>query len=218
MDFVLVLGPDIQDTDIQARVKKNWEFFLKKNQVFLAEKRRRLTWWPKLDWYKKSPRPCYLSWWRMVSVSFVSVEKYELQMRKNFRNFFHLFFAQKSQSEKTLTSFFSKNVAYETLVYYTKPWTLYLVSVLRNKGRKLKNSKNLRFIKTSFQKNHEAEFFLKIYFNEKVVKDSTHFLAWTKVFRISFQFWGKSVTNYEKLGNFTNFFFIPLFAQKIRNK
>ena len=119
-----------------------------------------------------------------------------------FEIFFIPFFAQKAQSEKTLTTFFRNKVAYETLVYYTKPWTLYLVSVLRNKGRKMKNSKNLRFFKTSFQKNHEAEFFLKIFFNEKVVKDFSHFLAPTKVFRISFQFWGKSVTNYEKMGNF----------------
>ena len=89
----------------------------------------------------------------MVSVSFVSVEKYELQMRKNFSTFFFIhFFAQKAQSEKRLTSLFSKNVAYETLVYYTKPWTLYLVSVLRNKGRKMKHSKTLRFFKTFFKK------------------------------------------------------------------
>ena len=140
----------------------------------------------------------------MFSVFFVSFEKYELQMRKKFSTFFFinffaqktksekkltpiltenvayetlvnytkpwtlhlilvlrknfskifssLFYAQKAQSGKFLTSFFSKNVAYETLVYYTKPWTLYLVSVLRNKGRKTKHSKNLRFFKTSFQK------------------------------------------------------------------
>ena len=42
MDSVFVLGPDIQDTDIQARVKKLRNFF-QKNQVFLAEKRRRHT-------------------------------------------------------------------------------------------------------------------------------------------------------------------------------
>ena len=82
----------------------------------------------------------------------------------------------------------------------------------------MKNSKNLRFFKTSFQKNNEAEFFLKIFFDEKVVKDSTQRLARTKVFRISFQFRGKSVTNYEKMGNFSNFFFVPLFAQKNRSK
>ena len=123
----------------------------------------------------------------MVSVSFVSVEKYELQIRKKISKFFHPFFAQKAQSEKRLTSFFNKNVAYETLVYYTKPWTLYLVSVLRNKGRKMKHSKNLLFFKT-FQKNQEAEFFLKNFFNEKVAKDSIQLLASTKVFRISFQF------------------------------
>ena len=36
-----VLGPDIQDTDIQARVKRL--NFFRKNQVFLAEKRTRHT-------------------------------------------------------------------------------------------------------------------------------------------------------------------------------
>ena len=137
---------------------------------------------------------------------------------KNFLIFFIPFFAQKAQSEKRLTSFFSKNVAYKTLLYYTKPWTLYLVSVLRNKGRKMKHSKNLRFFKTFLEKNQEAEFFWKFFFKEKVAKDSTQLLASTKVFRISFQFWGKSVTNYEKMGNFSNFFFIPLFAQKNRSK
>ena len=124
----------------------------------------------------------------MVSVSFVSVEKYELQLRKKLSKVFHPFFAQKAQSEKRLTSFFSKHVAYKTLVYYTKPWTLYLVSVLRNKGRKMKHSKNLRFFKPFFKKNQEAEFFLKKFFNEKVAKDFTQLLTRTKVFRISFQF------------------------------
>ena len=42
MDSVFVLRPDIQDTDIQAQVKKKRKFF-QKNQVFLAEKRRRHT-------------------------------------------------------------------------------------------------------------------------------------------------------------------------------
>ena len=124
----------------------------------------------------------------MVSVSFVSVEKYELQMRKKFSKFFHPLFCPKSAVGKKLTSFFSKNVAYKTLVYYTKPWTLYLVSVLRNKGRKMKHSKNLRFFKTFLEKKQEAEFFLKSFFNEKVAKDATQLLASTKVFRISFQF------------------------------
>ena len=107
---------------------------------------------------------------------FVSVENYELRMKKKF---FILFLMKKRSRKKFLTSFFSKKVAYKTLVLYTKPWTLYLVSVLRNKGRKMKNS---------FQKNHEAEFLLKIFFDEKVAKDSTQLLARTKVFHISFQF------------------------------
>ena len=137
---------------------------------------------------------------------------------KNFRNFFIPFFAQKAQSEKRLTSVFSKNVAYETLVYYTKPWTLYLVSVLRNEGRKMKHSKILRFFKTFFQKKPGSRILCEKFFHEKVAKDSTQLLARTKVFRMSFQFWGKSVTNYKKMGNFSNFFFIPLFAQNNRSK
>ena len=103
----------------------------------------------------------------MVSVSFVSVEKYELQMRKKIRNFFIPFFAQKAQSEKKLTSFFSKNVAYKTLVYYTKPWTLYLVSVLRIKGRKMKHSKNMRFFKTFFKKKLGSRILFEIFFQRK---------------------------------------------------
>ena len=104
----------------------------------------------------------------MVSVSFVSVEKYELQMKKKFLKFFHPFFCPKSAVGKKIdVIFLSKNKAYETLVYYTKPWTLYLVSVLRNKGRKMKHSKNLRFFKTFSEKNQEAEFFLKIFFQRK---------------------------------------------------
>ena len=87
MASVFVLGPDIQDTDIQAWVKKNWEFFLKKIKYFQQ----------------------------------------------------------------------------------------------KNEGVLL-DDENL----IGTKKNHEAEFFLKISSNEKVVKNSTQFLAWTKVFRISF--------------------------------
>ena len=43
MDSVFVLGPDIQNTDIQTQVKKKLEIFFQKNQVFSAEKRRRHT-------------------------------------------------------------------------------------------------------------------------------------------------------------------------------
>ena len=124
----------------------------------------------------------------MVSVSFVSVEKYELQLRKNFSKVFSSLYAQKAQSGKFLTSFFNKNVAYETLVNYIKPWTLYLVSVLRNKGRKMKHSKNLRFFKVSFQKKLGSRILFEDFFNEKVAKDSTQLLARTKDFPISFQF------------------------------
>ena len=58
----------------------------------------------------------------MASVSFVSFEKYELQMKKNFRNFFKSRFLPKKRSRKIfLTLFLGENVIYETLVYYTKP-------------------------------------------------------------------------------------------------
>ena len=72
---------------------------------------------------------------------------------KFFRHFFHPFFCPKKPSlKKILTPFLGENVAYETLVNYTKPWTLYLVLVLRNRGSNIKNSQKYRFFKTSFQK------------------------------------------------------------------
>ena len=51
--------------------------------------------------------------------------------KKIFEKFFVLFFAQKHRVWKKLTSFLSQNVPYETLVQFTKSWTLYSVSVLR---------------------------------------------------------------------------------------
>ena len=90
---------------------------------------------------------CCSSGKRTVSVSFFSFEKFELRMWKNFfEKIFVLFFAKKYQVRKhTLTAFLGQKVAYETLVKYTKPWTLYLVSVLINRRWKVKNSKNLHF-------------------------------------------------------------------------
>ena len=77
----------------------------------------------------------------MVPVSFVSFEKYELQMRKKFSTFFSSIFLHKKRGvKKILTPILSEKVAYETLVSYTKPWTLYLVLVLRNRGSNIKNS------------------------------------------------------------------------------
>ena len=125
----------------------------------------------------------------MVSVSFVSFEKYELLMRNSFSKFFSCLFLPKKQSRKTiLTSFSRENVDYKTLGYYTKPWTLYLVSVLRNRERNMKNSSNLRFFKTFFQRSHEAEsdFFDNFFFNENVPEESAQILARTKVFSYRF--------------------------------
>ena len=53
----------------------------------------------------------------MISVSFVSFEKYELQMKKKFEVFLNPFFCPKSEVEKNfLTPFLGENVIYETLV------------------------------------------------------------------------------------------------------
>ena len=135
---------------------------------------------------------------------------------KIFRHFFSSIFLPKKPSlKKILTPILSENVAYETLVYYTKPWTLYLVLVLRNRGSNIKKTvKNSVFSKVLFKKTMKPNFFRIFFFDENVAQELAQLLAAKKVFRISFQFWGKSVTNYEKLWNFSNFFFIPLFAQK----
>ena len=125
----------------------------------------------------------------MVSVSFVSVEKYELQMRKNFLTFFSSIFLPKKPSlKKILTPSLSENVAYETLVNYTKPWTLYLVLVLRNRGSIIKKTvKNSVFSKLLFKKTMKPNFF-QFFFDENVAQAPAQLLARTKVFRISFQF------------------------------
>ena len=111
----------------------------------------------------------------MVSVSFVSFKKYELQMRKKFSTFFSSIFLPKKPSlKKILTPTLSENVAYETLVNYTKPWTLYLVLVLRNRGSNIKKTvKKSVFSKFLFIKNHEAEFF----FDENVAQEPAQLLA-----------------------------------------
>ena len=81
---------------------------------------------------KSSIHLCCSSQKRTVSVSFISFEKYELRMRKNFRKTFRPPFYPKTPGmKKILTSFLGQNVAYKTLVQVTKPWTLYSVSVLR---------------------------------------------------------------------------------------
>ena len=55
--------------------------------------------------------------------------------------------------KQILTSFLGYNVAYETLVQFTKPWTLYLVSLLRYRELNMKNSQKYRFFKNSSQEN-----------------------------------------------------------------
>ena len=64
-------------------------------------------------------------------IFFFSFEKYKLRMKNEFSTFFHHFLAQKTRYEYILMSILHSNLAYETLVQFMKPWTLYLVSVLR---------------------------------------------------------------------------------------
>ena len=113
----------------------------------------------------------------MISILFISFAKYELQMRKKFRHFFHNF----HKFEKKLTSFLTSKVAFDMLVQFTKPWTLYLVSGMRYRGSKMKNSQNYRFyFKILFEKTQEAELiFLKIGFNENVAEDPVQLSAKT---------------------------------------
>ena len=74
MDSVFVLGPDIQDKDIQARVKKKWEIFSKKSSIF--SRKTKASYLMTKTWLvQKSPHPCYLSWGRMISVSGLGFEK-----------------------------------------------------------------------------------------------------------------------------------------------
>ena len=78
-----------------------------------------------------------------------------------------------------MTPILTENVAYETLVSYTKPWTLYLILVLRNRVQTKKIVKNSVFSKLLFKKNHEAEFFSKFFFDENVAQEPAQLLAET---------------------------------------
>ena len=98
---------------------------------------------------------------RMASVSFISFEKYELRMRKNFPTYFFIsFLPKKAKYEKKLTSISSKKVAYETLVQWTKPWTLYSVSVLRYRGSKMNKTGTSKV--GAISKAQEAQSFLNM--------------------------------------------------------
>ena len=78
-----------------------------------------------------------------LSASFSSYEKNELQMRKA-SAIFHPFSARKTEYEKKIDVISGYNVAYKLLVQFTKPRTLYSVSVLRYRGSIMKNSQKFR--------------------------------------------------------------------------
>ena len=127
---------------------------LKKNSSIFCRKTKASYFGP-----KSSLRPCRFSRKRMVSVSFISFEKYELRMRKKIRHFFpYLFCPKKPSVKKVLTSFLGPSVAYETLVQFTKPWTLCLVSVLRYRGSKIKKHGKIAFFQKLVSKPMKTNF------------------------------------------------------------
>ena len=73
--------------------------------------------------------------WFLYHSSVLRNISYELE--KNVR----LFFAQKNQNEKQFDVFLGQNATYEVLVQFTKLWTLYIISVLRYRGSKKKNTR-----------------------------------------------------------------------------
>ena len=97
------------------------------------------------------------------------LRKMSLEREKFFRKILCPLFCPKTPSmKKILTSFLGRNVAYKTLVQCRKPWTLYSVSVLRNRGSNTKKTvKNSVFSNLLFKKNHETEFF-SIFFSTKM--------------------------------------------------
>ena len=98
------------------------------------------------------------------SLYLLSVLRNMSQEWEIFFNFLSSFLPKNTKYETKLTSFLNQNIAYKTLVQFTKTWTLYLVSVLRYRGSTMKSSQNYRFFKKSLKKTHEAEFFAKIFF------------------------------------------------------
>ena len=98
MDSVFFLGPDIQDTDIQARVKKNWEVFSKKSSIF--SRKTKASYLMTKTWLvpKKAHilAICLEEEWFLYLSSVLRNMSYKWE--KNFRNFFIPFFAQKAQS------------------------------------------------------------------------------------------------------------------------
>ena len=92
----------ISDEDTLMKAKKMKEFFLKREmKKCIFGRNPKASYLMTNTWVvQKNLYPCCLSWGRMASVSFVSFEKYELQMKKNFRNFFKSLFLPKKRSRK----------------------------------------------------------------------------------------------------------------------
>ena len=107
---------------------------------------------------------------------------------------FVLFFAQKHRVWKKLTSFLNQSVAYKMFVQFTKPWTLYLVSVQRYRGLKVKNNQKERFIKNSFEKKPMKPNFFKNFSGENVAQELAQLLTKHGV-RICSGFWEICLTS-----------------------
>ena len=98
------------------------------------------------------------------------------------RKKFHLlsisFLHKKTSMKKNLTVYLGQSVPYETLVQFTKPWTLYSVSVLRYRGSKVKNNRKVRFFKTFLQKDPWSQIFFD-FFGKNVAWDPAQLLGKT---------------------------------------
>ena len=130
--------------------KKNQEFFFEKKKCFWQKTKASYLMTETLLVQKVAYTHAVVFRKRMVSLSFISFEKYELQMRKKTDILSSLFCPKKTKYGKNLTSFLGQNVAYGTLVQLTKPWTLYLVSILRYRGSNMENSHKKRFFQKLF--------------------------------------------------------------------
>ena len=100
MDSVFVLGPDIQDTDIQARVKKNWEIFSKKSSIF--SRKTKASYLMTKTWLVKKAHIlaiCLEEEWFLYLSSVLRNMSYKWE--KIFRHFFSsIFLPKKTKSEK----------------------------------------------------------------------------------------------------------------------
>ena len=105
----------------------------------------------------------------MVSVSFVSLEKYELQMRKNFSTFFFIpFFAQKTKCEKNFDAIFERKCSLWNACKQHGTMDPVFGPGSEKWGIKHKKQSKIAFFQNFFlKKTMKPIFFSKIFFRRK---------------------------------------------------